>query len=133
MTAFDFIARFILFVIPGFISYALFCYLTSQHQTIQITGIAYVFVGSIISFMSGKLLLMLINLCVKDKLLLVDITQILSGQQQVIATPDMADTQLVCLIRKRIIEKRCTSFSTMAESTSMLRQITLPEAVCLNT
>lgn len=79
MTVFDFAERFILFVIPGIIAYSLFYNLVGRKPPTDLLGISYIFIASIFSFIIGNLLLQLINLCPCIDFRLVEVTQILSG------------------------------------------------------
>lgn len=82
MSIFDFIERFILFVIPGVIVYAEFGYLTGRYPQAEILTISNIFINSILSYMGGNLFLMLMNQFPKSNLALVDIVQMLSGDKQ---------------------------------------------------
>ena len=79
MTLFDFIERFILFVIPGVIAYSMFCYLAGKRPLTDLLNISYIFIASIFSFIVGNLLLQVVNIFSCIKFQLVDVTQILSG------------------------------------------------------
>lgn len=54
MTVFDFVERFILFVIPGVIAYSIFCYLTGKKPLADLLSVSYVFIASIYSFIVGN-------------------------------------------------------------------------------
>ena len=45
MTVFDFVERFILFVIPGVIAYSIFCYLTGKKPLADLISVSYVFIA----------------------------------------------------------------------------------------
>lgn len=47
MTVFDFVERFILFVIPGIIAYSMFCYLTGKKPLADLLSVSHVFMASI--------------------------------------------------------------------------------------
>lgn len=79
MTLFDFIERFILFVIPGVIAYSMFCYLAGKRPLTDLLNISYIFIASIFSFIVGNFLLQVVNIFSCIKFQLVDVTQILSG------------------------------------------------------
>lgn len=86
MTVFDFIERFILFVVPGFVGYSLFCYLTGKRQSSELFSIAYIFIISILSFLGGNLIIFLINHFSTIQLSVVNVAQILSGDKQSLTT-----------------------------------------------
>lgn len=79
MTVFDFIQQFILFVIPGVITYLLFCYLTGKSPFKDLLTVAIIFICSTVSFVLGNLFLMLINKIFCTDMPLADVAQILAG------------------------------------------------------
>ena len=88
MTVFDFVERFILFVIPGIIAYSMFCYLTGKKPLADLLSVSYVFIASIFSFIAGNFLLQLVNLFPCFELQLVKVTQILSGNSGSLSVAD---------------------------------------------
>lgn len=89
MSVFDFIQQFILFVIPGVITYLLFCYLTGKKPLTDLLSIAIIFICSTISFVLGNLFLMLINLIPSVDFHLADVEQILAGNTSGITIPNL--------------------------------------------
>lgn len=79
MTAYDFIQRFILFVIPGFITFSLFCHLADKRVGSEVVALAMVFIASLVSFLLGDLFIVLLNLIPKVEFKLVDLSRIISG------------------------------------------------------
>ena len=77
MTVFDFVERFILFVIPGVIANSMFCYLTGKKPLADLLSVSYVFIASIFSFIVGNFLLQLVNFFPCIEFQLVEVTQIL--------------------------------------------------------
>ena len=98
MTIFDFITKFILFVIPGFITVSVFCYLTGQKPQTNVYYIAYVFAASSISFLLSDLILLLINVMFKARIVLVNVAEILKGAGTKISNTNMSVTLLVSVI-----------------------------------
>lgn len=93
MTVFDFIERFILFVVPGFIGYSMFCYFTGKRYSSELFSIAYIFIISILAFLCGNAMLLLINCVPNINFQTVNVSQILSGDKQSLSTAG-----LVCAI-----------------------------------
>lgn len=89
MTIFDFIQQFILFIIPGVISYLYFCYLTGRKLQSDLFTIAIIFIYSTCSFLLGDLLLILINLVSCFNFKLADVVQILTGNTNGITVPNL--------------------------------------------
>ena len=92
MTAYDFIQRFILFVIPGFIAFSLFCHLADKHVGSEIVALAMVFIASLVSFLMGDLFLFLLNLIPKIEFKLVDLSQIISGNTDTLTSASVIAT-----------------------------------------
>lgn len=98
MTVFDFIERFILFVVPGFVGYSLFCYLTGKRQSSELFSIAYIFIISILSFLGGNMMLFLINYLPNTGFEMVNVSQILSGDKQSLSTAGLASAIFASVI-----------------------------------
>ncbi len=89
MSVFDFIQQFILFVIPGVITYFLFCYLTGKKPLTDLLSVAIIFICSTLSFVLGNLFFMLINLIPSVDFSLADVEQILAGNTNGITIPNL--------------------------------------------
>ena len=89
MSVFDFIQQFILFVIPGVITYLLFCYLTGRKLLTDLFSIAIIFICSTVSFLLGNLLLLLLNLLPFCDFQLADVAQILAGNTKGLTVPNL--------------------------------------------
>lgn len=98
MTVFDFIERFILFVVPGVVGYSLFCYFTGKRHSSELFSIAYIFIISILAFLFGNAMLLLVNCLPNIHFQVVNVAQILSGDKQSLSTAG-----LVCAIIASII------------------------------
>ncbi|MEE3492044.1 hypothetical protein [Ruminococcus sp.] len=89
MSVFDFIQQFILFVIPGVITYLLFCYLTGKKPLTDLLSVAIIFICSTVSFLLGNLLLLLLNLLPFFNFQLADVAQILAGNTKGLTVPNL--------------------------------------------
>lgn len=89
MTVFDFIQQFILFIIPGVITYLLFCYLTGKRLQSDLFAIAIIFISSTGSFLLGNLLLIILNIVPQFNFKLADVAQILTGNTNGITIPNL--------------------------------------------
>ena len=98
MSIFDFFTRFILFVIPGFVTVSLFCYLTGQKLQTNAFSIAYVFAASALSFVLSNLFLLIINSLLKANIALVDLMQVLEGKENTISNANMIATLFTSVI-----------------------------------
>lgn len=88
MTVFDFVQHFILFIIPGLITYLLFCYLTGTKPRSDTLTIAIVFIFSTVSFLLGDLFLLIINMISNLDFWLADVSRILIGNTNQITVPN---------------------------------------------
>lgn len=98
MTVFDFAQRFILFVIPGVIAYSMFCYLIGKPALTNLIGVSYIFVASIISYIVGNLLLQFVNLFSCVDFQLVQVTQILSGDNESLSVSGITAAVIAAII-----------------------------------
>ena len=98
MTVFDFVERFILFVIPGIIAYSMFCYLTGKKPLADLLSVSYVFIASIFSFIAGNFLLQLVNLFPCFELQLVKVTQILSGNSGSLSVAGIISATIAAIV-----------------------------------
>lgn len=89
MTVFDFIQQFILFIIPGVITYLFFCYLTGRKLQSDLFAIAIIFICSTVSFLLGNMLLLFINIVPRFNFELADVVQILSGETKGLTVPNL--------------------------------------------
>lgn len=89
MTVFDFIQQFILFIIPGVITYLFFCYLTGRKLQSDLFAIAIIFICSTASFLLGNMLLLFINIVPRFNFELADVVQILSGETKGLTVPNL--------------------------------------------
>lgn len=110
MTAYDFIARFILFVIPGIIVYLEFLYLTGRQPAAELLSVAYVFIASTMSFVAGNGMMAAANLIPVIELEPVDVVQVLSGDGRSLTTPGVAFAILAAfllgLLAVAVVENR---------------------------
>ena len=98
MTIFDFIERFILFVIPGVIVYVEFSYLTGKRAPAEWLSLTYVFLASTLSFVFGNLLILAVNLLPQFEFSLVDIAKILSGDQESLSTAGLVFSIIAAVV-----------------------------------
>ena len=56
-----FLDRLILIGVPGVIAFSLFCYLTGKTVANNVLSVAYIFSASVISYLSGNIILLLLN------------------------------------------------------------------------
>ena len=98
MTVFDFIQQFILFVIPGVITYLLFCYLTGRKLLTDLFSIAIIFICSTVSFLLGNLFLLLINLLPSCDYQLADVAQILAGNTKGLNVPNVISAIVASIV-----------------------------------
>ena len=98
MTVFDFVERFILFVIPGVIAYSIFCYLTGKKPLADLLSVSYVFIASIFSFIVGNFLLQLVNFFPCIEFQLVEVTQILSGNNGSLSVAGIISATIAAII-----------------------------------
>jgi hypothetical protein len=98
MTVFDFVERFILFVIPGFIAYSMFCYLTGKKPLSDLISAFYVFIASIFSFIVGNFLLQLVNFFPYIEFQLVEVTQILSWNNGSLSVAGIISASIAAII-----------------------------------
>ena len=98
MTVFDFIQQFILFVIPGVITYLLFCYLTGKRPLTDLLSIAIIFICSTVSFLLGNLFLVLINMLPFRDFQLADVAQILAGNTKGLTVPNVITAIVASII-----------------------------------
>ncbi len=89
MTVFDFIQQFILFIIPGVITYLFFCYLAGRKLQSDLFTIAIVFICSTVSFLLGNVFLKLINLIPCFSFELADVAKFLAGDTNGLTVPNL--------------------------------------------
>lgn len=110
MTMFDFIQHFILFVVPGVITYLLFSHLTGRKPLSDLFSVFLVFIFSTLAFLLGNLGLFLLNLIPGIDFQLADISQILTGNtknitaQNIIAS--LISSVLIGLLAVVVWDKR---------------------------
>ena len=98
MSVFDFIQQFILFVIPGVITYLLFCYLTGETPLKDLLTVTIIFICSTVSFVIGNLFLMIINLFPCIDIQLADVAQILAGNTKGLTVPNVISSIVASII-----------------------------------
>lgn len=86
MSLFDFIGKFIFFIIPGVISVSIINYLTGKKQSIDILNITYIFVLSGFSYILGNFIIFIVNFLPHVRLEYANITEIMSGNINAIGT-----------------------------------------------
>lgn len=89
MSLFDFIQHFILFVVPGVITYLLFSHLTGSKPLSDLFSVLLVFIFSTLAYLLGNLGLFLLNLIPDVDFQLADISQILTGNTNNITTQNI--------------------------------------------
>ena len=82
MTIFDFISRFILFLVPGLILHTAFSYLTGKKPLKDTTSLLFVFLDSIVSIFTANIILYFANYLCCRNWPLIQITKIISGECQ---------------------------------------------------
>ena len=98
MSVFDFIQQFILFVIPGVITYLLFCYLTGKTPLKDLLTVTIIFICSTVSFFIGNRFLMIINLFPCVDIQLADVAQILAGNTKGLTVPNVISSIVASII-----------------------------------
>ena len=86
MTLFDFLGQFVIFIIPGLLTFSLFCYLIGERPRAELMGVSYIFVASIFSFEIGNLIIYLINLLMSKKIKYIAVSEMLSGINNSLST-----------------------------------------------
>lgn len=89
MTLFDFLGQFVIFIIPGLLTFSLFCYLIGERPRAELMGVSYIFVASIFSFEIGNLIIYLINLLMSKKIKYIAVSEMLSGINNSLSTVGM--------------------------------------------
>ncbi len=87
MELYDFIERFLFFLLPGFIFVFLFCYMTGRNMRSEKLTTAYVLVASTFSYLIGNTLLTFLNSIFKCNYKTIDVSKILTGTKKTISTP----------------------------------------------
>lgn len=82
MSGFDFISKFILFVIPGFIAVTIFLHLTGKEIPDKIPYLLYILLASILSCLGANILIFLGNYLWETDCPTIAVTEILSGNQE---------------------------------------------------
>lgn len=86
MSLFDFIGKFIFFIIPGVVSVSIINYLTGKKQSIDILNITYIFVLSGFSYILSNFIIFIVNFLPHVRLEYANIPEIISGNTNAIGT-----------------------------------------------
>ena len=86
MSIYDFLAKFIFYIIPGIIAWLCYYYLTGTKETSELFNIIYTFVFSTVSFEVGNIVLLAINYISNYNFKITAVTGILHEDNTVISS-----------------------------------------------
>lgn len=90
MSTFDLVGQFLLFLVPGFVVYTEYRYLTAKKDSVELQDVAFLFLASIVSFLGGDLLVIAVNLLPGADLQPVDVIGLLCGSTESLTTAGFA-------------------------------------------
>ncbi len=89
MSLYDFIGRFILFVIPGFVTCSIFSYLSDNNINANVTSAFYVFICSGISCILANILMWIVNKVAGINYTPILLVEILSGDRSSLTSKNL--------------------------------------------
>ena len=108
MTVYDFIEKFILFVIPGVTFYLLFCYMTGKRPLTDIMSVIVIFITSALAFLCGNVIILLVDLFPKYNYPIVDVSSMLTGNNTITTSgfvSAMLSTVIICVVAVFVWDK----------------------------
>lgn len=109
MELYDFIERFLFFLLPGFTFVFFFCYMTGRNMRSEKLTTAYVLVASTFSYLIGNIILVSINCIFKYNYETIDVSKILTGTNKTISSPAIVASVIasfaLCIICIWIVER----------------------------